>query len=951
MIQAEAAKKRSLQDDLQQFLKREGYGELPVNLELLSADTGPSEAIRKKHGSPSSGNLWKQSPDVDDAPTDSTSILTKGVTLWMGGIARILTGPQEEMDLVKRLMQDEKAKLELMKANAEIGVFGRELTHQERDAAWGTGHDDRLLFLRPAAEISVLGHELAVEERGRAWDTGPAKTKLAKSYSSIVKKHQQILQQTLLTIRRADERIGKAASRPQSAVACSSASRQSNGVVSSNESLQDAAMAEAQARFGILYSEAEAIALALPDKRMQDGPDNASVGQSYPDIDNDHYSNLSDQYRMVGVSVAGGEDETGEQIGEKEPHEVVQERATRTDSARSNVSFGNTAAAEKGQRSFESSISVRGSNADTSHRQMPQNLKARVGPVESQNQTTVTSSAANFGSSESGHEIKVEAEEVGRQEDGEATNEVVTAESADGNRAEVLRISTAPDETHGAHQLGPEDEALQQRISMYTDVDVEFVDDRPGTSGSMVLRPRTGNSGLSRPQTGFSGDRPQTFQTNRSGAGRKDGPSRPPTGEGKLSGRNSLPGSRGQSRGAEGFDLDGVRDPGAMQTVDIWSEEQEQEELDAAEVNLSVSHETGLWSLNSLLKFMENVDPKKMQEKAKKDAEDARRAKLKIEARKRSKVVTEEKEPREVYDVDKPDKDVDVEIVQNILFMLDQLEATTNPGSEMFGQSADVLTRLGNERICRRNVAFPARGIPSLNFLVIETIKPYLKHPEKEIRLVTIASISKMARPGDPLASQILGELAGDEDPEMKAAAVSAISAIATADDGDDEEDMKNPQVRKMLTMTIKAASKLVAADASGTSDPFATIALQAFDAHIDEIKTMQSQNFGSAKELLKSNLAETMDEAPSMVELALKRMLLKKALLLEVCTECQILDNPLIACSKRFVGFGLAPSSPHATQIRHATQRICIFLSLIRLSLQKSIRVALLRISSSLHD
>jgi len=171
---------------------------------------------------------------------------------------------------------------------------------------------------------------------------------------------------------------------------------------------------------------------------------------------------------ITGVSVAGGEDETGEQIGEKEPHEVVQERATRTDSARSNVSFGNTAAAEKGQRSFESSISVRGSNADTSHRQMPQNLKARVGPVESQNQTTVTSSAANFGSSESGHEINVEVEEVGRQEDGEATNEVVTSESADGNRAEVLRISTAPDETDGAHQLGPEDEALQQRISSST---------------------------------------------------------------------------------------------------------------------------------------------------------------------------------------------------------------------------------------------------------------------------------------------------------------------------------------------------------------------------------------------------------------------------------------------------------------------------------------------------
>ena len=159
--------------------------------------------------------------------------------------------------------------------------------------------------------------------------------------------------------------------------------------------------------------------------------------------------------------------------------------------------------------------------------------------------------------------------------------------------------------------------------------------------------------------------------------------------------------------------------------------------------------------------------------------------------------------------------------------------------------------------------------------------------------------MANIARPGDEKASHLLGEIAGDKDEDIKAAVVIAMSNLSHSDDGDDEEDMKDPLVRKMLTVTVKGASDLAAADASGTSDPFATIVIQAVDADIDEIKTMRSQNFGSAKELMKSSFEETMEDAPAMVELALKRMLLKRALILEVSSNfllCLSLID-LLAC------------------------------------------------------
>lgn len=927
MLIVEKAKKKALEDNLQKFLKNEGYGEIPKH---ILEGSGPPRVSNIADEKDEASAYRGQIPVIEESPTESRSILTKGVALWMGGIAQILTGPREEIDIVRQLLQDERAKLALMKANAEVGVFGRELTDQEQEAAWEKGHEENLSFLKPAAEVAMLGQALSQEERDEAWGTGPKKKALAKSFSTIVKTKKKVLEDTLSNIRQADHRIEEAASRLQMArsgldltARTVDASTPDRSVDAStpdisvdlltpelSQSYREAADSEAKERFQALFQRA-----ATPLKE-EDDKDRLQVEQEAGQLESHNLprtdSKESSRPPQIASSLTMSEKAEAETEG-KDRFQVLLRRASnqthglemieiyddrsamdqveqeseqlgpldsvRTGSTNLNASFRNTVASEEGQRIFQSLMTGASAVNDATERpleQLSEHSPPTVNP-EGGDQGSIILAASNFGSNEGEEGIQAEA-----QQEGILDTEVQTVDSDNGNFAEVMRISTAPG-TAGTDEHDPDDAALQQRISMYTDVDVEVIENRPGTTSSVQLRPRTGNSDMSRPHTSLSGDRPLTSHTNRSGGvGSKVGQSRPATGDGKLSGLRSLP----PSRQGRGFSLEEVG-PGETTTcVDIWHGA---EEADADDVNLTVSHETALWSMNSLLKFMQNIDPIKIEEKAKKDAEEARRARLKMEARKRRSNVSQEKVQKEVYDVDKPEKDVDIESVQNVLFMLDQLEATTNPGSQMYGKSAQVLTKIGNERICRRNIAFPARGIPSLNFLIIETMKPYLAHPEKDAKLVAIETLAKLLRPGDASVSAILGDLAGAEDPEIKAAAIAGISAVATADDADDEEDKKNPLVRKMLTVTIKAASNLVAADASGTSDPFATCGLQAFDADIDEIKTMREQKFGAAKDLMKSNYEDTMNEAQSIVEQALKLMLLKRALILEVCVVMQI--------------------------------------------------------------
>lgn len=59
-----------------------------------------------------------------------------------------------------------------MKANAEVGLFGRELTEQEREAAWRGGSEETLSFLRPDAELQLLGRVLSEGEREDEWSAG-----------------------------------------------------------------------------------------------------------------------------------------------------------------------------------------------------------------------------------------------------------------------------------------------------------------------------------------------------------------------------------------------------------------------------------------------------------------------------------------------------------------------------------------------------------------------------------------------------------------------------------------------------------------------------------------------------------------------------------------------------------------------------------------------------------
>lgn len=822
---------------------------------------------------------------------------SKALNLYLGGIAKTLTGPKEEMEVLRQLMQDEQAKTVLMKANAEVGVFGRELTDHEREAAWGEGHENMLSFLKPAAEVVILGYELPEEERDQAWSKGPHKIDLATTFSNMVIKQKEKLEQTLQTIQQANTRIEKSAtSRLQSAT-----SRGSQG--SETSILSEATLTEAQVRFSQLF-----------DRRLTQNTQSSSKPQSATNSETEaalieaqgrlstSLSRRSDGRIQTSIRLdptppplpVGDGDTDHETIDlEDGTHAEVLRISTSSPQEPSWVESPRTpksgVASEIGSRmsGLSASAAVEAHDRVTRVLSRPQTSDRPPSAANSETEAvlmdahdrlthsfsslnSVTLGAANFGNSEDSERFEADTG-VEHQE------EIVDADHQTedfGSLAEVLYISAA---TPNTDQNDPDEFALQERISMYTDVDVEVIENRPGTSGSVQLRPRTTTSEQGRPRTSLSGDRPATSQTNRSGQDNQGSQIRPQTGKGKDFGLE---------------DTDTVYDK-TTHNVEIWHEE----EVDASEVNFSFTDETALWSLGSLLNFMQNIDPKEVEERARKDAEEVRRRKMKKEARKKREEI-DQNELKEVFDVDKPERAVVIEVVQNILFMLDQLEATTNRASPVYGKSAEVLAKIGNERTCRRNIAFPSRGIPSLNFLVVETMKPYLSHPEKDVRLMAIDSLSNIIRPGDAEASKLIRALAGDEDPDIKIAAIAALAKIVTADDGDDEEDLKNPLVRKMLTVTIKAASNLFAADASGTSDPFATLALQSYNADIDEIKTMRSQKFGSAKELIKQNYRETMEDAPHIVELALKRMQLKRALLLEVfrlMLSVFVFERPLI--------------------------------------------------------
>ena len=947
ILKSKTAKRKALEDNLQHFLKTEHYGEIPAALhektssqKTSKADMFISEAKPVEKNPDKTTNSHAQEPQ-----TAGSIVFTKGLALWMGGIAKILTGPKDEADVVKQLLLDDKAKLALMKANAEVGVFGRELTEKERATAWGNGPAENLVFLKPSAEIAALGHDLPREDREEAWTSGPNKKKLASSLSKILQNQKYRLSRALQSIQDADELLYKAASRPTSAAqslrtdpfvesnvpmdaACRPQTARSDGPGDVSEnfvykdeflrtktpfweagdemhpvasprsltkkvpvdattqhlqslSLSAATPADAHERFQSFFGRAD------PVEKLPSQADASNLNQGNV-LDRNHLHEMESPRMRLGTAMDG-----------KVPAEILRlDSPQRIESPEHQHSKDHLSA-----RSWHSdrSISARSQknipDSSTRGESLPQSDYE-----QRENHSIVRFSGGNFGGDNGENSDKVETEDAVQEDASLGLQQMETDRGA-----EVLRLSTAAPstaeraDTAGSDQDGPDVDALQRRISLYTDVDVEVVEGRPGTSVSVVsLRPRTGASrpktgdvsrpqtgrsgssaGLSRPDTDVVGSRPQTSVRDS-----KVGPvpTRSDKDQSSDDGRPVTSGSVNFAEplvSGEGNDSFNTLNSGQIETFQDINED----EIDENDVDLTVTHDTALWTMHSLLSFIEQVDPKKLELEAKKEAEAARRAKLKADARKRKKEKeeTEEKEEKEVYDADKPEAEIDVEIVQQILFTLDQLEATTNPKSHLYGKAAEVLAKIGNERICRRNIAFPARGIPSLNFLVIETIKPYLTHPDKAVRLQAIDCLTNIARPGDEKANAVLKELMSEQDEEIKNAAMVAISAIASADDADDEEDMKNPLVRKMLTITVMAANGIAAADASGLSDPFATLAMQTFDADIDHIKTMRAQKFGSAKELVESDYATTLADAPSMIDSALKLMQLKRALLFEM--------------------------------------------------------------------
>lgn len=114
------------------------------------------------------------------------------------------------------------------------------------------------------------------------------------------------------------------------------------------------------------------------------------------------------------------------------------------------------------------------------------------------------------------------------------------------------------------------------------------------------------------------------------------------------------------------------------------------------------------------------------------------------------------------------------------------------------------------------------------------------------------------------IARQVMSELErlfkSELSAAVKTAAVTAVAAIAVSQDIDEEEEMRNKDIRKILvpsyqgnaviyeaddiataqTVTVVAAKGLIAADASGLSDPFAMIQLEPYDAAKEELNAFR---------------------------------------------------------------------------------------------------------------
>jgi hypothetical protein len=68
-----------------------------------------------------------------------------------------------------------------------------------------------------------------------------------------------------------------------------------------------------------------------------------------------------------------------------------------------------------------------------------------------------------------------------------------------------------------------------------------------------------------------------------------------------------------------------------------------------------------------------------------------------------------------------------------------------------------------------------------------------------------------------------------------------------------DAELLADETVRKRLSVCVAHARNVFAADASGTSDPFATVVLEPFDPDAEDLKEMRRQVRGRAPRLARA--------------------------------------------------------------------------------------------------
>ena len=101
LVKAESAKKKALEESLQEFLRREGYGEIPDHVDKTACEV--PDHVHKTACEVIRGDVAETAAAVtliEDSPCETDAIVTKGVAIWMKGIAGVLTGQAQQVRIL-----------------------------------------------------------------------------------------------------------------------------------------------------------------------------------------------------------------------------------------------------------------------------------------------------------------------------------------------------------------------------------------------------------------------------------------------------------------------------------------------------------------------------------------------------------------------------------------------------------------------------------------------------------------------------------------------------------------------------------------------------------------------------------------------------------------------------------------------------------------------------------